>query len=351
MLYLKKLAESRALHGKGVRHMGKRVTIKDVAIGAGTSISVVSYVMNNTQGKSISPEMRKRVQEVAKRLNYVPNHHATALRTKKARCIGVISYRKIDNIYAQLMDGIYREAQKDNYRVLIFPEKPEFDNQDYLNYYYDNTVDGLILICPYQAVGSISEETHIQRMIEDKIPFMVIGDRVDLKGNNYICVDYFQTTNMATKYFISKGCTEITYVTPKLELEFADTRLKYEGYCAAMEEAGLEKDICYANKIRENIRRCKTVVTNKSDTARMVTRIAMQEGLEIPRDFLLMAGNTEDFSPYTIPPLSTIAHPGVEMGALAVRAVVEKINGEVVDITDHTIPCTVHIRTSAERDF
>lgn len=179
---------------------------------------------------------------------------------------------------------------------------------------------------------------------------MVIGDRVDLKSNNYICVDYFQTTNMATKHFISEGYTQITYVTPHLELEFADTRLKYEGYCAAMEEAGLEKDICYVNKIRENIRRFRTVVTNKSDTARMVTRIAMQEGLEIPRDFLLMAGNTEDFSPYTIPPLSTIAHPGVEMGALATRAVVDRINGVAVDISDHTLSCTVHIRTSSKTD-
>ena len=46
--------------------MNKRATIKDVAKLAETSVSVVSYVLNDTPGKSISDKTKERIFAAAK---------------------------------------------------------------------------------------------------------------------------------------------------------------------------------------------------------------------------------------------------------------------------------------------
>ena len=51
--------------------MGKYITIKDVAARAGTSSCTVSYVLSGKKGRYITPEMRQRVEEAVKELNYV----------------------------------------------------------------------------------------------------------------------------------------------------------------------------------------------------------------------------------------------------------------------------------------
>ena len=58
----------------------KRATIKDVAALAETSVSVVSYVLNNKPGISITEKTKERILAAAKTLNYVPNSAARALR-------------------------------------------------------------------------------------------------------------------------------------------------------------------------------------------------------------------------------------------------------------------------------
>ena len=57
------------------------VTIKDVAKAAGVSPATVSLALNNDE--KVNRETRKRVQQVAKALNYIPNARAKAL-VKKA---------------------------------------------------------------------------------------------------------------------------------------------------------------------------------------------------------------------------------------------------------------------------
>ena len=56
-----------------------RSTIADVAMAAGVSRTTVSFVLNNTPGKSISQATRQRVRKAAQDLGYRPNVYAQAL--------------------------------------------------------------------------------------------------------------------------------------------------------------------------------------------------------------------------------------------------------------------------------
>ena len=76
------------------------VTREDVAKLAGVSGTTVSYVMNNT--KRISPEVRQRVWEAAKQLNYHPSLLARGLATNETKHIAII-VKNLQNPYSCLI--------------------------------------------------------------------------------------------------------------------------------------------------------------------------------------------------------------------------------------------------------
>ena len=68
--------------------MRNTITIKDVAKEAGVSVSAVSKVFNGYG--DIGKETRKKVQEAAKRLDYIPNQAARKLSSKHKKIIALI---------------------------------------------------------------------------------------------------------------------------------------------------------------------------------------------------------------------------------------------------------------------
>ena len=64
-----------------------QTTINDVAKLAGVSISTVSVVVNN-KDKYISPELKKKVQDAVKALNYQPNLVARSLKLQQTNRLG-----------------------------------------------------------------------------------------------------------------------------------------------------------------------------------------------------------------------------------------------------------------------
>ena len=68
---------------------GKQVSIKDVALRAGTSIATVSRILNNV-GYPVSDELRAKVENAIREMDYRPNRMAQTLRSKQTQSIGLI---------------------------------------------------------------------------------------------------------------------------------------------------------------------------------------------------------------------------------------------------------------------
>jgi LacI family transcriptional regulator len=62
-----------------VQRPGKRISIRDVAKAASTSVSTVSRVISNPT-YPVSPELRERIQKAIKELNYSPDSAAQMLK-------------------------------------------------------------------------------------------------------------------------------------------------------------------------------------------------------------------------------------------------------------------------------
>ncbi len=84
----------------------RTTTIRDVAREAGVSIGTVSKVLNKTG--TIAVETRKRVTEVAERLQFRPNTLAKSLHTGLSGSIGLISNDSFGRFTMPIMEGLER---------------------------------------------------------------------------------------------------------------------------------------------------------------------------------------------------------------------------------------------------
>jgi hypothetical protein len=87
------------------------VTAAEVARRAGTSVAVVSYVMNDGP-RPIAAETRDRVRRAALELGYRPNRLAGALRTGRSGFIGLVVPNTANPYFGALARAIERAADE-----------------------------------------------------------------------------------------------------------------------------------------------------------------------------------------------------------------------------------------------
>lgn len=124
--------------------MDKKVSIKNVALRAGTSIATVSRVLNNVP-YPVSDDLRARVEAAIHDLGYRPNRMAQNLRSKRTQSIGLI-VRDISTSYFSLIaKGVTEEASSRGLMPLVCSSKrnPRLE------------IEYLHLLAQYQVAGII----------------------------------------------------------------------------------------------------------------------------------------------------------------------------------------------------
>jgi DNA-binding LacI/PurR family transcriptional regulator len=118
-------------------------TLKDVAARAGVSRSAVSRTF--TDGASVSPKMRKRVEKAALELDYSPNFLARSLTTRRTKLIGLVSNNFHNPIFLEVFDLFTRGLQDRGLRPLLVNLSNETDPDHSVQMLTQYSVDGVIV--------------------------------------------------------------------------------------------------------------------------------------------------------------------------------------------------------------
>src|SRR4051812_14070321 len=102
---------------KKVPRPTKTATIVEVAQKAGVSVATVSRALSG-RGYA-SEEVRERVRQVARQLNYRMNASARNLKVKRTNTIGLIITDIVNPFYSYLADGVLDYARQLGYRVMV----------------------------------------------------------------------------------------------------------------------------------------------------------------------------------------------------------------------------------------
>src|SRR5438132_7489323 len=99
------------------RRRPSAVTIHDVAAHAGVSVATVSRVLN--RNAPVRQETLQHVQDVARKLRYVPNTAARALSIRRSNTIGVVLPDVHGEFFSDVIRCIDVSARKSGFHILV----------------------------------------------------------------------------------------------------------------------------------------------------------------------------------------------------------------------------------------
>lgn len=123
----------------------KRPTIKEIALRAGVSPTLVSFHLNGRQPNKIAEATKERIAAAVRELDYRPSRAAQALRSGKSRTIGMV-IGEISGVFASFCaQSLLHEALKYDYQLLISSSRfhPE-EEKRCLENLLDRQVDGIL---------------------------------------------------------------------------------------------------------------------------------------------------------------------------------------------------------------
>ena len=314
------------------------VTLNDIAKRAGVSTSTASRAFQ--ENASISPELRDRVYQAAKELNYTPNLLARGLKSNRSNLIGLDICHIENPFYSLIIKAMEEELKKLGYQLVL-----SYSNGD-----YREERKNLELFMGMQAMGvvfmpnSAKNKSLVSLMAKRSIAVLQLFNRVyDFVDTISVMDD--KGTERAVKYLIANGHRKILLlnVTTPYSSDRAD------GYRKAMAEASLPVDDRYivpmehepdpSSRIQKLIEQLHptAIIAGVYSLGKNVVRACRKMALQIPRDISVIT--IDDVEWPELLDITAVAQPIEYVGMSAVRILMDRINGTI----DSRQPVTISV--------
>lgn len=317
-----------------------RVTLKDIAREANVSPASVSLVLRDKETGRVSETTRKRVIEIAERLNYRPNLLARTLVGKGSATLGLVITTLLNPFYAEITQAIIDRARKKGYSVIATSVDCGGPNveQFYLDELLDRGVDGLIIS------SALRNDAAIKNLRKRGVPFVLVVREVDQEPSekpvDFIGVDDQRGAALATNHLFNLGHTPFAVIAGPQDTSTGYHRL--QGVKAAFNAKGLEVDsdlIYYGDYTRQSgyeqtqkifeSRKDATAIFAANDIMAIGAMEALAEkGLKVPHDMALIGFDDIEMAGLPGVDLTSISHQKTHMGQVAVERLIEKITGK-----------------------
>lgn len=333
-------------------------TIKDIAKITGLSSASVSYALNGRA--NISEDTRKRVLEVAKKVNYSPVR-TIAPADKKVKSLAFVSCLPFDpwgeTYWGQLLNGCL-EASHQTDSVLqvaqIDPEKT-FDEQQLPVLLRERMADGLI-------ITGWPDKALLDKLSEKKIPTVLLDTRDMFDGFHHVRPDHYGGVFKAVNHLHELGHNRIAVISG--DFDFACEKVRHFAYELAMSNLGLKWEDSWIIKQPHlcedsGYEGMKNIIENKLDVtavichgdliARGAMRTIKEYGLSVPDDFSIIGIDNQPFSETITPSLTTIDVSLIELGQAAVMHLMEVIKNNKMSPRKITIEAKLIARESTDQ--
>lgn len=332
----------------------KRATISDVAFHAGVSRAAVSKVLRGAYG--VSDIMKTRVETSMDALGYRPSALARGMRGSSFT-LGVFVVDLSNTFVSVLIEGIRAEAELRGYQVFIGEANRGLNQQQrMIEAMMDRKMDGLVLIAPF---GTEEELEKIGR----STPTVVLGRHGPGENYDTVASDDIAGSALIVDHLVSLGHRRITHLLhlgrEKNESTMPQS-VRAKGYVEAMIRNGLEDEVdllearwsqeggeAAADQMLGRATPPTAVHTGTDMAAFGVLARFYGLGVAVPGDFSVVGYDNVRAASLPQIALTTVDQSGIEMGSIATRLLVERIEGRSESVSTLVAPKLVIRGTSA----
>ena len=314
------------------------VSIKDIARLAGVSHSTVSRALRNSP--LIPGRTAERIQQLAKEQGYTASAIGRSLVTRKTQAIGVVVTSIADPFNGDILDGIEQIANERGYSVILSMSKGKADRElAVVRSFQERRVDGIVVAS--SRVGAL----YLPVLEELKVPMVLINNQGGNAEVHTVAVDNISGGLLATRHLIELGHRRMAYIGDRTG--FQSEKDRFEGCKRALKEAGagLENVVILegdggidggiaAGRALAGLKARPTAVFCYNDmTALGLMAEACRCELNVPEELSVVGFDDIVFAGLSTPGLTTVRQPRYEMGALAMRMLLSKMDGMLTEKT------------------
>lgn len=328
------------------------ITIRDVARAAGVSRGAVSKVLCNAYG--VSPEMKAKVQAVIDELGYRPRISARGMRGS-TYTLGVEIPNISNPFFPKIINGATAALSGSRYQLIIVPAGPDHDEgAEAIEVLADRQVDGIV------AISSKVPPTWLENLAQ-QTPLVMLGRHDPSVNYDTVVGDDLVGARIAVQHLYDLGHRRIVHLTQAQHgagaLPGTPHGVRLIGYNEAVKSLGLEPEIVFvepnqasahdgAMRLMSDLHEPVGIFAAFDELALGVLEAVGELGLSAAQASVVGYDDTEIAS-HPLMSLTSINQSGTQMGAIAVRLLLERIAGRTEAVHEVITPRVIARNSTA----
>lgn len=314
-----------------------KLTIVDVAKKANVSVATVSRVMNGNY--PVKAETKKRVLEVVKELNYIPNMQARELTQKKSATIGVVVPSINNMFFPEVIKGIESNLKLNSLSLILASSNNDAGEEKLcVNNLLSRNVSGIIVIDP----NTNNIKSKFYHIISKQTPIVFVNGHSVSANISSVVNDEAMGASMALNYLLENNHKDILFVRGKDSYSYD---IKEKVYKEMMTDLNCFKPKNIINigngnsseTVDNTIYTFLDILKTSSATAVFACNDLMAVGvlnackklnIAVPRHLSVIGYDNIDLSKFVEPKLTTIDQNMLLLGTNAATLLLEKIESD-----------------------
>lgn len=332
----------------------KKVSLADVASAAGVGKATASRALSASSNADIREQTRAHVRRVAEQLGYRPSRTAQALRTGRHLALSLVVPLESWGWWGPVLQGATAEAHRLGYQLLIHPLHETSGLESTLEELSHLSLDGLVIITPEHF------ENRQASAIAHELPTVLIDDALDEPPFVTVRADNEGGGAMAAQHLLERGRQHPLIIAPPGHGAFIHDRIR--GFHNTLQRAGVQRDIAVLvskeafdepgadiHGLSAQLQRhapFDSIFALTDYLAAPALGALRLAGYRVPEDVAVIGFDDERIARLVDPTLTTIQQPTIQLGALAIRLIVEG-HADPYSRQVHTLPVSLIERSSS----
>ncbi|MDD7457166.1 MAG: LacI family DNA-binding transcriptional regulator [Clostridia bacterium] len=180
------------------------VTIKDLARETGLAYGTISAYLNDNK---VREENRIKIENAIKKLGYIPNEYARALKSHTSRTIGVVIPELASFFATSIISFMEDELRKKGYGIIVCDCRSNEDIEiRSVKYLMSKMVDGLIIM------PTTSDNKIFDLPKRFNVPVVVIDRYLQGDGVSSVTINNREISKIAVNNMLKNGCKNIAVI-------------------------------------------------------------------------------------------------------------------------------------------